>query len=116
MAKIEVETKFYLFRQNNSGGSFDIDDEKGVGPRVWVEAISQHDACDRARNLGIYFGGVSSGRDCECCGDRWYEPWDHDTAETLEIDHKYDFNWHDTVYVHHFDGPVERIKKPEAAA
>jgi len=32
----------------------------------------------------IYFDGVEKGYDCECCGDRWYEPWgSRHGAETL---------------------------------
>lgn len=104
-------TKFFEFEQNNSGGSFHIDDKDGIGPRVWIEAIDVAHANSRAEDIGIYFNGVEDGRDCECCGDRWSKPWE-DGQEAVEISSKYDFNWHDTVYVHHLDGTVERIKKP----
>ena len=33
----------------------------------------------------VYFGGVFSGHDCECCGNRWYEAWEKDGTETPSI-------------------------------
>jgi hypothetical protein len=61
---------FFHFDQNNSGGSYDIDDN--VSPLVIIEAADDDAAYDKALEIGIYFGGVADGRDCECCGDRWY--------------------------------------------
>jgi hypothetical protein len=112
MATREIETKFYKFGQNNSGGSFDIDDDRGIGVVVWIEAANRHDAENRAESIGIYFNGVADGMDCACCGDRWSEPWDDDAEEKPKINTEYDFGWHDTVYVHHYDGSIERIKAP----
>lgn len=105
-----VETKFWEFDQNNSGGRFDIRDDAGIGPRVWIEATSRDDAVARALAIGLYFDGVSNGVDCECCGDRWHEPWRDEGRESPEIKKQWDFNWHDTVYVHHYDGSIERVK------
>ena len=55
--------KFYLFRQNNSGGVF-------VGPvYVVVEAESADEAWTIAiRDTEVY---MDDGTDCECCGPRW---------------------------------------------
>lgn len=103
----EVKTKFFEFSQNNSGGSFDIDDERGIGPRVWIEAVDFDHANALAERLGLYFGGVSDGRDCECCGDRWCSAWG-DGSETPDISQQWDFLWHPTVYVHRLDGTIER--------
>lgn len=66
--------KFYLFNQNNSGGSFVVDDK--LCHRVIIEASNTKEAIDIAEKLGVYFDGCSSGQDCDCCGDRWYRPWD----------------------------------------
>lgn len=66
------QTKFFEYRQNNSGGRFDIDDTLTV--RVIVEAKDQKQAIQIGENLGIYFNGCDEGLDCSCCGDRWYEP------------------------------------------
>jgi hypothetical protein len=44
-------TKFYEYRQNNSGGSFDIDDAAGIGVRVWIEATDSDHADSRAETI-----------------------------------------------------------------
>lgn len=60
---IEVETKFYTFRQNNSGGKF-------YGPvYVIIEARNVDEANSLAESkAGVYF---DSSQDCSCCGSRW---------------------------------------------
>lgn len=68
-----TKAKFYTFSQNNSGGSFVVDEETGIAETVIIEAYSAADANSRAERIGIYFNGVDSGWDCECCGDRWNE-------------------------------------------
>lgn len=63
------KTKWFTFRQNNSGGLFDID--KNLNVFVIIEAYDEVHALDRAIEVGIYFDGVERGKDCECCGNRW---------------------------------------------
>lgn len=87
----EVATKFFEFAQNNSGGSFDIDDARGLGPRVWVEACDASHANSRALGLGIYFDGVRNGSDCDCCGDRWSAQWCGEGEDTPKIRPEWDF-------------------------
>lgn len=77
----EMETKFYEFNQNNSGGGFDVDDK--VCHRLFIEATSLDEAISKAENLGCYWNGVDNGMDCECCGDRWYEPSSHVDLEEI---------------------------------
>lgn len=62
---------FYCFSQNNSGGTFHVDESVGIGEYVIIEAADAHHANYLADRLGIYFDGCHSGRDCSCCGDRW---------------------------------------------
>jgi hypothetical protein len=64
---------FYVFRQNNSGGYFEINDD--VTQFVIIEADGHEDANSRAVEIGIYFEGVDRDLDCSCCGDRWDEAW-----------------------------------------
>ena len=112
MPEVPVKTKYYIFDQNNSGGSFDIDPKEGIGPRVWVEATSYDHANDRAENIGIYFEGVQEGRDCPCCGDRWHPLWnEEDGQDDPLIRPEYDFNWHDEVYVHRMTGEILTVRK-----
>lgn len=98
---------FFKFRQNNSGGRFVIDDKDGLGPEVWIEANGVRQARKRARDIGLYFDGVRTGRDCGCCGDRWdADPWDKKNQPIIS---KNDFCWHGTVYVHSLDGDILRV-------
>lgn len=71
-------SKFYHFDQNNSGGDFDVDAEKGIGVHVLIEAVTADQANDIAKNIGLYFDGVDEGLDCACCGNRWYPCDDND--------------------------------------
>ena len=107
-------TKFFKFNQNNSGGSFVIDDKRGLGVNVWIEAANAEDANDHAERVGIYFNGCDDGTDCPCCGDRWYPKWSNDAGEDRpHIDDKWDFNWDDTVYAHAIDGTIHRFRNGE---
>lgn len=76
---------FYVFDQNNSGGHFIRDEQFGIGDYVIIEAIALEEAISRAEEIGIYFNGVELGRDCECCGDRWYVPYDEEAPDTPMI-------------------------------
>jgi len=72
---------FYTYHQNNSGGSFNVNDR--VCPYVIIQAVSPRDADRRAEDIGIYFNGVNEGNDCPCCGDRWIEAWEDGTDQPL---------------------------------
>lgn len=65
-----METKFYEFSQNNTGGSFVTDDK--LCHKIIIEAVSEEEAIQRAEDLGCYWDGVMDGIDCPCCGDRWH--------------------------------------------
>lgn len=67
---------FFHFSQNNSGGSFHRTEL--LTTDVIVEANTPEEANDRAQQLGIYFNGCHLGRDCSCCGDRWYEQYSYE--------------------------------------
>lgn len=85
---------FYKFGQNNSGGSFDYDGERGISHIVFIEADSAEEANRRAESIGIYFYGAETGADCDCCGDRWYEADDYDASEEPRYDGEtLDENW-----------------------
>ena len=60
--------KLFVVRQNNSGGSFCVNDSNGTGERVFVLAKDENSALDLLeRKSVVYFDGVSQGLDCECC-------------------------------------------------
>lgn len=85
---------FFHYTQNNSGGSFQINDR--VAHHVIIEANTESEANTRAEQIGIYFDGVREGEDCGCCGDRWYprrrndgaaEPMIYDTTPEMYRDY-----------------------------
>ena len=76
---------FFEFNQNNSGGSFDVDDN--VCHRVVIEADTAAEATAKAEELGCYWNGVANGMDCSCCGDRWYELWGDDDVLKFPLQH-----------------------------
>jgi hypothetical protein len=73
MPTATIQTKFFHFPQNNSGGSFDFDEGKGITKNVIIEATSHGDANSRAEAIGLYFDGDG---DCPCCGNRWSSQYD----------------------------------------
>jgi len=80
-----TQTHTFRFWQNNSGGGYvDIEPVTSnvsiVDHNVYVEANTADEANEIAQANGIYFGGVSEGIDCDCCGDRWY-PASHPEIE-----------------------------------
>jgi hypothetical protein len=79
MGQRVINTKFYTFRQNNSGGSFRRDDS--VNHYVIIEATSAEHANIIAEEKGIYFNGVEEGYDCSCCGDRWERVEEYDGTD-----------------------------------
>ena len=58
---------FYLFDQNNSGGFFEYDDSRGIGPKILVEADSHDEAVSIMENIVDF----DSEYYCHCCGPRW---------------------------------------------
>lgn len=97
---------FFRFRQNNSGGSFVQNDKVDV--TVFVEAEDADAANERAESIGLYFDGCRVGRDCSCCGDRWYRAWENSALTHAEMLEEYD--WDTDRVVYYADGRVERSK------
>jgi len=94
---------FYTYTQNNSGGFFAYDDQRGVAEYVVVEADSAEQANERAESAGLYFGGAG---DCECCGNRWSTAWDDDAAPMVygtPVEFQ-ELVKNPVVYVHYADG------------
>jgi hypothetical protein len=74
--------KFFTFNQNNSGGSFTFDAERGISTVVIVQAVDWQEANYRAGRIGLYFDGYG---DCRCCGDRWSEQWGVEGTDTPTV-------------------------------
>ena len=104
--------KFFQFRQNNSGGSFDFDKNNGVSVIVIIEAHSDKMANCIAESRGIEF---DSG--CPCCGDRWNTAWGngdqvptyYDTPVLTSPKPKYCYGQEKQMpegYIHYLDGRI----------
>jgi len=112
---------FFEYNQNNSGGGFDSDHDKGISHIVIIEAESARVANVRAEDIGLYFGGYG---DCECCGDRWYAAYgDGDFVpstfgrpiQDVDFDAPLNFKWitdGPEAYVHFTDGKVQGYGLP----
>ena len=96
---------FFEFYQNNSGGHFDINLEKGINKMVLIEAESLEQAVSRAFKIGIYFDGVHKKIDCHCCGDRWYKPREFDYIKIEDMIS--DLNG--SVSIHYLDGRIKNV-------
>ena len=73
---------FYHYSQNNSGGSFNFDQEEGITKHVVIEAESASLADRRAEYIGLYF---DDGGDCPCCGSRWRAAGDYEGTEEPSV-------------------------------
>ena len=112
---IEVDTKFYTFSQNNSGGYFEVDKEDGIAEYVIIEATSLDEAESKAERL---FKDYSSF--CECCGERWYthcynekgkeEPMIYDKPAKEAILNGDEW-FKKNAAIHYYDGTIEWIGK-----
>ncbi len=78
-----MNTKFYEFCQNNSGGNFHVDNN--ICHQLFIEAKNATQANDIAQYLGVYFDGCAKGMDCYCCGDRWHEADTHSSIDLEEV-------------------------------
>ena len=86
-------TWFYL-RQNNSGGYFHVDEEKGIGYIVAIEASSQEEMEQKAEKIGLLDLDF-----CECCGPR-FETWWSNNGACLDPG--------EIMFHHHRSGEVRR--------
>ncbi len=110
MPKATIDTKFFNYRQNNSGGSFVIDEARGLSINVWIEAIDSAHANSRAESIGLYFDGEG---DCPCCGNRWYSAYDPG-EEKARCSRGYLGSWGNEDapgFIHTIDGKIHKITK-----
>jgi hypothetical protein len=80
-------SKFFEFNQNNTGGSFEVNDK--LCHRLFIEADNYEEANSIAERLGCYWDGVYGGMDCDCCGDRWYPNSEGDGIDLGKISDSY---------------------------
>lgn len=111
---------FYHYSQNNSGGSFDFDGERGITHHVIIEAQNAEQANDLAEEIGLYFNGCDYGEDFSCCGDRWFEAYGEGDEEPMIYGEPATSGWkprwhkwmgeNPEAYIHFADGRIEAIQ------
>jgi hypothetical protein len=106
MTERTIQTTWYRFSQNNSGGSFQDDPHAGIGYEVWIEAISADAANARAEGIGIYFDGDG---DCSCCGNRWSEAWSSEGRAEAPTEVRLVTDWDCRSYAHPLIGEFYEI-------
>lgn len=123
----EINTQFFTFNQNNSGGRFDND--RNLAQTVVIEAVTAEEANAKLTQFGGYFNGVDGGMDCESCGDRWYQVYASDGTDKpmyyhMELTEDYIASYiarpeHPFAYIHYMDGtkttiPGKKVPKVES--
>ena len=112
-----METKFFTYVQNNSGGYYVENDETGVCPAIIIEAEDVWESWDKLKEIGDRTVGFWSF--CPCCGKRWEEIsiidddgteepelFGHKIADTVD-------NWSVSLkraFVHYKNGDVVEFK------
>jgi len=100
-----INTKFFTFSQNNSGGSFYRNDM--VREFVVVEAQNAKEANSKFDEISYNYSDS-----CPCCGSRWYEV-DEDEGSDKPMGYGEPFTnfyadkkWHRgyTIVVYYYDG------------
>lgn len=71
-----INTKFFTFSQNNSGGYFIINDD--VASYLIIEAQNAQEAIDKMLDITRDYSEY-----CSCCGERWCD-WMDDSDGTAE--------------------------------
>ena len=98
--------KFYNYNQNNSGGYFKEDKDRGIGKNVWIEADDVIQANAIAESIGLYWDGVDIGEDCSCCGDRWTKLNENDKGQDEPDKEGY---YSEDAYIHYADKRIEKV-------
>ena len=105
-----METLFFTFHQNNSGGHYVIDQENGVAEIVIIEAESAKDAWRKLETIGEKVCGMFNF--CGCCGERWSDYMDDDDGSKEPMIYgkpveSFVSEWdNQTAFVHRIDGQL----------
>lgn len=108
-----MNTKFYTFSQNNSGGYFIENEYNGVCEFIIIEARDADNANEILDSIGEKVDGFFEY--CSCCGERWsYVDESDGTKEPMiyntPIDQCYKELFRNNVFVHYLDGTVKKFE------
>jgi len=111
----EIQTKFYTFRQNNSGGYFIQNADLGIGVFMIIEAQNKEEAITRRDKIGEKQSNFHDF--CPCCGERWSDYVDDECEEQpliydkpVEL-FKDEIDYDKTAYVHYYDGTFKDFSR-----
>lgn len=98
-----VETKFFHFRQRNSGGYWIINED--VATNLIIEAINAEDAERKMNEITESYSDY-----CPCCGVRW-PSWanDKDGTKRPTVWGEGIENTEDSIIIYYFDGRKEKV-------
>lgn len=107
-----IETKFWTFSQNNSGGYFVEDDANGVCEYVIIEDKTADDAWRKLQEIGEKVNGFWNY--CPCCGERW-SSWCDDGQDVPMIygqplDKLHAGVFRNRAFVHYYHGAIQEFK------
>jgi hypothetical protein len=96
-----------------------LSDKNIGGYSTVIQAYDKEEAIKKAKQFGLYFNGVSSGRDCEFCGCRFGNPIEHKNIYDLLNDEAHSIillkeQYHDSslsIIIHHLNGRKEYARK-----
>ncbi len=112
-----INTKFYQFEQNNSGGYLVQSDEHGVCETVIIEAQNESEAQHRLDQIGNKVAGFNSY--CGCCGARWNGATNDGDDTPMHYGKPLDEVEVDFIrthsFVHYYDGTFKEFKYKQPA-
>jgi hypothetical protein len=105
-----INTKFYTFNQNNSGGYFIENDV--VAHYLIVEASNAKEAVEKMQDITTNYSEY-----CSCCGERWSSWLDDEdgTEEPMVFDTKIkeqepENKWFgNSTIIYYYDGTIEKL-------
>jgi hypothetical protein len=108
-----METKFFTYNQNNSGGYFVEDHKLGLCEYVILEAETAKQAWEKLESI-IDASEENAWNYCGCCGERWWNSEDdEDGTDTptifgTPIEDKEKSMFREIAYIHYIDGTFKK--------
>lgn len=98
-----VNTKFFLFQQNNVRGKYIDNDDVAIN--IVVEAMNAEDATRKIEKITELYSDY-----CPCCGRRWdTRAWDEEGKEDWKEFEKFFEKPFNSVIVYYLDGRKEKL-------
>ena len=104
-----IPKRYYLVRQNNSGGYFITDDTLGIGENIIIEARNYQDILNKLQEFKDKYKGFFNY--CSYYEERWYTSEEDFEEAPFEIDNLVIYPYEsDIIYVHYLDGTISKME------